>query len=224
MQGLVKMRVKICGIKNEKDLKTCENHETAFIGFINVERSMRFIDINKVSELKGKMKDPEKAVLVLEPKTTDEVIKKARKCGIKNVQLHSLTAEEISRINGINIIRAVGISKTVDERKIKEIKRFAGVCEYILFDSMVCGQSGGTGKQIPLELAEYAALLAKSINPDIKLILAGGINTERMKNEGKMIKKIFDYVDVNSGVEDFPGVKNKYKISEFMKTCSKVNQ
>jgi len=49
------------------------------------------------------------------------------------------------------------------------------------------------------------------------------MNTERMKNEGKMLKKIFDYVDVNSGVEDLPGVKNELKISEFMKTCNQVN-
>lgn len=223
MQGLVKMQVKICGITRLDDIETCEKHNPAFIGFINVKRSRRFVDIEKINELKEMMKNPKKAVLVLEPVNANEVMKKARKCGIKNVQLHSLSADEVSKINDINIIKAIGISK-IDDTKKEEIERFAGVCEYILFDSMVSGQSGGTGKQIPLELVEYAAIIAKSINPDIKLILAGGMNTERMKNEGKMIKKIFDYVDVNSGVEDLPGVKNELKVSEFMKTCSQVNR
>jgi len=222
MQGMVKMQVKICGITRLDDLKTCEKHHPAFIGFINVKRSRRFVDIEKINELKGMMKNPEKTVLVLEPVNAHEVMKKAQKCGIKNVQLHSLSADEVSKINDINIIKAIGIPK-IDDTKKEEIERFAGVCKCILFDFEVSGQSGGTGKQIPLEVAEHAARIAKSINPDIKLILAGGMNTERMKNEGKMLKKIFDYVDVNSGVEDLPGVKNELKISEFMKTCNQVN-
>lgn len=217
-----KMQVKMCGITRYDDLKTCEKHGAAFIGFINIKRSLRFVDIKKVNELTEKMEKPENAVLVLEPENRDEIIKKARKCGIKNVQLHSLSADEISKIEGIHIIRVIGISKTIDERKINEIERFAGVCKYLLFDSMIWGKTGGTSKQIPLEVAEHAALAAKSFNPDIQLILAGGMNTERMKNEGKMIKKIFNYVDVNSGVEDSPGIKNKLKISEFMKTYSQV--
>lgn len=216
------MQVKICGITTEKDIKTCENHETAFIGFINVKRSKRFIDIDKINELKRKMNSPEKAVLVLEPETADEVINETEKCSIKNVQLHSLSADEIAQIKDVNVIRAIGVPENLDEEKIMEIESFAKVCDYLLFDSVVRGQSGGTGKQIPLEIAEKAAEAAKTINPEIKLFLAGGMNTERMSKEGKEIIKIFDYVDVNSGVEDSPGIKNEYKINEFMETCSQV--
>jgi phosphoribosylanthranilate isomerase len=223
MQGWIKMQVKICGITNAEDLKTCENESTAFIGFINVKRSWRFIDTNKISELKGKMKNPEKAVLVLEPESADEIINKSEKCGIKNVQLHSLSAREIAEIKDVNVIRAIGIPENMNKEKMIEIENFARVCDYLLFDSQVRGQSGGTGKQIPLEIAEKAVETAKNINPEIKLFLAGGMNTERMKNEGKKIKNLFDYVDVNSGVEESPGIKNEYKIIEFMETCSQVN-
>ena len=213
------MNVKICGITNLDDLKTCEKHDPAFIGFINVKRSKRFIDIEEINELTNNMKNPENAVLVLEPLTVDEVLDKTEKCGIKNVQLHSLAPDEICQIKDINIIIAIGIPEKIDDSKIKEIEDFARVCEYLLFDFEVSGKSGGTGKQIPLEVAEYAAETAKIINPDVNLILAGGMNTERMKNEGKRIEKIFDYVDVNSGVEDCPGIKNKSKIKEFIMTC-----
>ena len=216
------MQVKICGITNDEDLKTCENHEPAFIGFINVERSKRFIDIDEISELKNKMKNPEKAVLVLEPANADEVVNKTEKSGIKNVQLHSLTDDEISKIKNITVIRAVGIPENLDEEKIMEIENFARVCDYLLFDSMVSGKSGGTGKQIPLPNAEKSAEIARTVNPDIKLVLAGGINTERINKEGKEIKKIFDYIDVNSGVEESPGIKDEYKINEIMESCSRV--
>ncbi len=213
------MQVKICGITRFSDLKTCEEFNPSFIGFINVERSKRFVEIEKINELKEMMKNPEKAVLVLEPETVIEVVDKAEECGVRNVQLHSLSPGEIANIEGFNVIKVIGIPEKINSSKILEIEEFSRVCEYLLFDSLVSGKSGGTGKQIPLEVAERAAETAKAINPNIKLFLAGGMDTERMNNEGKMIKKIFDYVDVNSGVEESPGIKNKSKIIEFMETC-----
>lgn len=168
------------------------------------------------------MENPENAVIVLEPQNADEVIEKTGKSGIKNVQLHSLSADEIVKLKDITIIRAIGIPERIDDAKIDEIEKFADVCEYILFDSLVNGKSGGTGKQIPLETAIKAAEIAKMRNLNIKLILAGGMNKERMNKEGKIIENIFDYIDVNSGVEDNPGIKSEIKISEFMKTCGMI--
>lgn len=213
------MKVKICGIKKYRDLKSSEKFNPAFIGFINIERSPRFIDTHKIKELKQSMEDFRKAVLIMEPKNPDEVIKKVEESGIKTVQLHSLFPEEISLINGVNIIKAVGIPPKIDVDKIKEIEQFSSVCNYLLFDSEISGKSGGTGRQIPIEIAAMCAEIAKLSNPNIKLILAGGMNKERIKNEGKVINRIFDYVDVNSGVEDRPGIKNTLKIKEFMEIC-----
>lgn len=216
------MKVKICGIKRSSDLKSLEKFDPPFIGFINIKRSKRFVDIEKIKELMDKIENPEKAVLVLEPKNAEEVLKKANECNIKNVQLHSLSANEISKIKKINVIRAIGIPEKIDNDKIEEIKEFSKFCNYLIFDSMISGKSGGTGKQIPLELAIEASRIAKMSNEDIKLILAGGMNTQRIENEGKIINEIFDYVDVNSGVEDSPGIKNTLKIKEFMETCKVI--
>jgi len=216
------VKFKICGITRHEDLHTCEKHDSALIGFINVKRSKRFLDIEKIRKLISSMNDEKKAVLVIEPENTKEAIIVAKKSGAKNVQLHSLSAEDIAELKGINIIKAIGIPEKIDTSKKEEIEKFANVCKYLLFDSMISGKSGGTGKQIPLEVAFEAARIAKKSNKDIKLILAGGINTERIKKEGKLIKDVFDYVDVNSGVEDSPGIKNRDKISEFVENCKVI--
>lgn len=216
------MKVKICGIMRSSDLKSLEKFDPHFIGFINIKRSKRFVDIAKINELMDKMENYEKAVLVLEPENAEEVLKKAKNCGIKNAQLHSLSASEIAKINDINIIRAIGIPEIMDADKKQEIEEYSKVCNYLLFDSEISGKSGGTGKQIPLERAIEAAQIAKRSNQNIKLILAGGMNTQRMEDEGKIIKENFDYVDVNSGVEDSPGIKNILKIEEFMETCKVI--
>ena len=216
------MEFKVCGITRPEDLQVCEREGPDFIGFINIERSKRFLDIDKIGELINSMKDPEKAVLVIEPETVEEAVSSVKKSGVKNIQLHSLQAEDITNLKEINVIRAIGIPEEISATKKEEIKSFSEVCNYLLFDSMVKGKSGGTGKQIPLEVAAEAVKIAKESNKDIKLFLAGGISAERIKNEGNLIKDIFDYVDVNSGVEDSPGIKNRDKIVEFVENCKVI--
>ncbi len=210
------MQFKICGITRLEDLQICEKSDPAFVGFINIKRSKRFIDIEKIRNFRDSMKNHGKAVLVIEPETVEEAIKAVEKSGIKTIQLHSLKPEDMANLKGTDVIRAIGIHEKIDASKREEIEKFAKTCNCLLFDSMISGKSGGTGKQIPLEIAVEAAEIAKTSNPNIKLFLAGGINTKRIKNEGKLIKDIFDYVDVNSGVEDSPGIKNRDKIMEFV--------
>ncbi len=217
------MKVKICGITRSEDLRPLNNLDPAFIGFINIRRSKRFIPGHKIRELMDEMENPEKSVLVLEPVNVDEVIKKAKKYDIKNVQLHSLSPEEISKIKGIKVIKAIGIPEKMDEIKVEEIGEFSKVCDYLLFDSVVSGKSGGTGKQIPIEVALKAAAISRMNNPRIKLFLAGGMDSKRIENEGEILKEVYDYVDVNSGVEDAPGIKNKHKIKEFMEKCMVIS-
>lgn len=216
------MEFKICGITRPEDVETCEKFDPAFIGFINVERSKRFLDIEKIKNLKSKMKNEYKAVLVIEPETVEEVTEKVETSGIKTIQLHSLSSKDVVKIKDINVIKVIGIPEKIDALQKEEIEKFAKICNYLLFDSVVSGKSGGTGKQIPLEVAVEAAEIAKKSNEDIKLFLAGGINVKRIKNEGALIKDVFNYVDVNSGVEDSPGIKNEDKISEFVYNCKVI--
>ncbi len=145
------MKVKICGITRKEDLKTLEEFDPAFIGFINIKRSLRYVNTDEINELKHSMINTDKSMLVIRSGNVEEVIKKAKQCDIKNVQLHSLSPEEISKINGINIIRAIGISENIDEVKSEEIKQFSRVCNYLLFDSMISGKSGGTLKLLKLQ-------------------------------------------------------------------------
>jgi len=73
------------------------------MGFINIKRSQRFQDIKKIRELVDSMKNKEKAVLVLEPETVEEAMDSIEKSGVKNIQLHSLQAEDINKLKEINM-------------------------------------------------------------------------------------------------------------------------
>lgn len=226
------MRIKICGITSKKDLEVCEEKGADLIGFINIERSKRMVEIEEIKTLLSFMKDRTKAVIVIEPFNMANAEEKIRKSGISNIQLHSLSPEEINELKekyygknaenktqispNLTITRAVGISKVIDRDKRREIENFADICDFLLFDYEIQGKTGGTGKQIPAKTAIKAAKIAKNRNKNVKLTLAGGMNTARIKNEGKQLEKVFDAFDINSGVEIKPGVKNIDKISELM--------
>ncbi|MDD3753507.1 MAG: phosphoribosylanthranilate isomerase [Methanobacterium sp.] len=226
------MRIKICGITSKKDLEVCEEKGADLIGFINIERSKRMVEIEEIKTLLSFMKDRTKAVIVIEPFNMANAEEKIRKSGITNIQLHSLSPEEINELKekyygknaenktqispNLTITRAVGISKVIDRDKRREIENFADICDFLLFDYEIQGKTGGTGKQIPAKTAIKAAKIAKNRNKNVKLTLAGGMNTARIKNEGKQLEKVFDAFDINSGVEIKPGVKNIDKISELM--------
>jgi phosphoribosylanthranilate isomerase len=217
------MKVKICGITNEEDVKTCERNGTELIGFINIPRSKRFIEVDDIQKLTASMQDKSRAVVVTETEDLVEVESLIESTGIQYLQFHSQSAAELKRFKENNpqvkVIRAVGISEVMGEEKSKEINDYASVCDYLLFDYEVAGKSGGTGKQIPLELAVKAAEAARK-NSHVGLFLAGGMDSHRMKSEGKILEDFFDYVDVNSGVENQPGEKDENKIIEFMKVMN----
>ncbi len=217
------MKVKICGITRAKDIKICEENNADLIGFINIRRSPRFVELDKINELTSKLKNKDKSVLVIEPDNLEEAEIALKKSNINIVQLHSLSIDDIKRLKEfksiqrqLKIIKVVGIPERITARKKIEIEDLSRVCDSILFDYENLGQSGGTGKQIPLKLVFEAAEIAKNVNYNIELFLAGGLNLKLIKNEGKVIAKLFDFIDVNSGVEDKPGFKNDTKIRELI--------
>ncbi|HSO25893.1 MAG TPA: phosphoribosylanthranilate isomerase [Methanobacteriaceae archaeon] len=233
------LMVKICGITRANDLKCVESQGSDYIGFINVKRSPRFCEIDKIKGLVGLLADKNRAVLVLEPENPSEAFNKIKSSEIFNIQLHSLDLSELrdlkNKINSlisnnseegyfkINIIRAIGLSDIIDESKKREIQSFSEICDALLFDYQMQGKSGGTGKQIPLDLAIKASKIARNTNRNIKIFLAGGMDRNRMKTEGKIISKFFDVVDFNSSLEDAPGIKNKEKIKKLMNLLKEFN-
>jgi len=230
------MKVKICGITRYEDVSKCEELGANLIGFINIERSKRHVNIKEIIKLVSTMKNKHRAVLVLEPDNPEEVVMKMKKTGIRTVQLHSLSYNEIKYLRWIEgfqrnpferrlkVIRAVGLSEESLEGeefrfsnvKKEEIEGFAKTSDSLLFDYQVEGKSGGTGRQIPIKMVLEAIKIAKSVNSTVGIFLAGGMNSERILNEKHVLEKILDYVDVNSGVEEAPGIKNPGLVYELM--------
>jgi phosphoribosylanthranilate isomerase len=232
------MKIKVCGITRSEDLTRCEESGAELMGFINIDRSKRNLSLKEIKNLRSGMKNKEKAVIVLEPADIEEVVMKMKKTGVRNVQLHSLTPNQIKYLRWIEkyernpfeahlkIFRAVGLSSDSTElkdgetvltpEKKREIEEFARCCDALVLDYQMNGKSGGTGKQIPMKIALEAVETAKNADNNVEIFLAGGINTAIIKNRKEILEKVFDYVDVNSGVEDAPGIKNSQQLEELL--------
>lgn len=119
------MKVKICGITRPEDVQICEEIRPEFIGFINIKRSVRYLNLDKIRQLIEPMKDKNRAVLVIEPKNIDETIKTIEYSKINTIQLHSLQKDDIKKLKSQNILKKpVRIIKTIGiPEKFNQIKK-----------------------------------------------------------------------------------------------------
>ena len=130
----------------------------------------------------------------------------ATHCGLTGVQLHGDEAPELSRAlleKGYKVIRAFRVQ---DARSLAKIKKHPA--SVYLLDTFVNGQAGGTGKTFDWSLAA-------GLSGDTPIMLAGGL---RPDNVSKAIRVARPWgVDVSSGVERQPGIKDHEKIKNFIK-------
>lgn len=219
------IKVKVCGITNEKEMKKIEKLNVDRIGFINIERSKRNITLKELEYLGKKLSNKRLATLVLEPDDAYNTIMKVDRTQIFNIQLHSLKTFDIRYIhwlnqyhncNRLNTTKVIGLQDKINQAKIEEIKQYCLYNDNILFDYVKDGMTGGTNKQIPIETAIQASKVVKSKYKNTEVTLAGGLNLEYLESIQDNLK-YFDRIDLNSGVEDKPGRKNIGKIKKILK-------
>lgn len=197
-------KVKICGITNLEDALYASKLGASFIGFIFYHTSPRFVTYEKASIIISSLPHNVIPVGVFVNPTQEEITSAIKQTGIKAAQIHGTA--NFDRLKKLDIIRirAYGINDSFDFDSISE-----NDCDYFLLDSSIKGQYGGTGKTF-----NWINIPA-SINRD-KIILAGGLNPYNIGSAIKTVKPAI--VDVSSGVESSPGIKNNTKLKEFFKS------
>lgn len=204
------LRVKICGMTREVDVSFAILAGADAVGFIvGFPTSPRNISMEKAATLAKGVPPFVDAVLV----TTPEVVK--ANPGLAGGKFDALQLygdvpdpDEMRRLSGARLIRAYAVKQDVDVgAALAAVKGF----DAILTDTYVEGQVGGTG--VPANWA-VCRKLKYSVAPT-RFILSGGLNST---NVGAAIKMVRPFaVDVSSGVESVPGIKDPGKVMEFIK-------
>ena len=199
--------VKICGITREEDGTLAAELGADMLGFV-FSTTKRLTTENFVRSFAEKIRaahTPEKAPLLVgvitDPNSEEgkTAIRLAQDGILDAVQFHGIAPSAAD--TRIAHYCAARVSEPADFEQVAALRKNGE--PRILLDAKVEGIPGGTGKTIPESLLREKA-------GDLPLWLAGGINPE---NAATLINKFQpELIDVSSGVEDAPGIKNHEKM------------
>ncbi len=178
-------KVKICGLKNQTDIKCINTLSPDFAGFVMFfEKSHRNISVQTAQELLALLDKNIKSVAVT-VSPTEEQLEQIYNLGFDYVQIHGNITDEVLKNSKTPIIRAINVSGTDSLTDLDNYKNVKG----ILFDSAVPGSGQGFDW----------TLLKKLPKTDKMLFLAGGLTAD---NVAKAVAQLRPFaVDVSSGVE-----------------------
>lgn len=200
-------KVKICGLTSLHDARFVSGALVHYMGFIFYDKSPRYIEPAKAGAIINWIEGPE-CVGVFVNQPLDDVNMIARQTGIDMIQLHGNEPAEYCDLVEKPIIKAIHISEDTDADKLSEqIEEYRSHVDYLLFDTRVDGQWGGTGQSFDWEIL-------KEISGDIPFFLSGGLTPDNIRGACKTVHPFA--VDLSSGVESEPGVKSFDKVEAFM--------
>lgn len=211
------MKVKICGIKTEHDLKVAIKAGADAVGFITdvPVDSPRKITLAEASRLISKVPVFVSSVLVIMPENAQQAVRMIRAARPAAVQIHNalpLSELVLIRETGVKLIKTIPVTKNADaEMLINQAKELSGVADAILLDTALDGKTGGTGMPHNWEVSSKFVL-----NAEMPVILAGGLKPENVKEAVNCVRP--HAVDTASGVET-GGKKDETKVLDFMKNA-----
>lgn len=201
--------VKICGITRLEDALLVQRFGAFAVGFVFHRRSPRFIQPERAGEISRLLGPSIARVGVFVDEDYASVLDTVRTAGLTAVQLHGgEDAGYIRALRGIQVIKAFRVGADFDPGLLGEFP-----ADYFLLDTYVEGSHGGTGKTFDWALAAPCAAYGR-------IILAGGL---RPGNVGEAIRKARPWgVDVSSGVERGPGIKDENTMSALFEATGRI--
>jgi len=211
------VRVKICGITREEDLAVAVAAGADAVGFlVGVSSSPRNLTLERAERLLRQVPIFVDSVVVTAPQNINGLAEICEKLKPNAIQIHgkkSYSASELrEQIKDSRLIKTVYVTAVLNETAIEELKAF----DAVLLDSFTKGQYGGTGRVHDWNLSRQ---IREAVDP-LPLILAGGLKPENVK---EAILTVQPYaVDVASGVELQPAVKDHEKIRAFVENAKET--
>jgi phosphoribosylanthranilate isomerase len=203
-------RVKICGITRLEDAELAASLGAWALGFILWPGSSRYVEEAVAAGIARRVRRQAELVGVFVNPTLDEIAHAVDAIGLTHVQLHGEEgpsfATETARRTGAKVIKAASVAGLAD---LQSLERFH--TDLHLLDASVKGARGGTGQSWDWSLAAQR-------RSKVPMVLSGGLTPE---NVAEGIAAVHPYaVDVASGVEAEPGIKDPAKLEAFFAVAS----
>jgi phosphoribosylanthranilate isomerase len=211
------VRVKICGLKSREDLQASVDSGADAVGVVVYSpRSPRNLSLEEAGRILSAVPPFVSSVLVSATTSPDAIVRATERLNPSAVQLHGITqpsaVKHVASTLKSQVIGVLAWNPSQKEEELKEkAKKLAEVASAVLFDSTTAEGYGGTGCPVSWKVAR---MVGEAVRPK-PFILAGGLTAGNVQ---EAIAAVQPYaVDVSSGVESSPGVKDYSQIQAFIR-------
>ncbi|WP_205697779.1 phosphoribosylanthranilate isomerase [Conexibacter sp. SYSU D00693] len=198
-------RIKFCGLTRLDDAQHAVDAGAWAIGLIFWPASKRAVALDEAERIGRALRRKVELVGVFVDQPLDEVVAIAEAVGLTMVQLHGdegpRYADEVARRTGTKVLKAARVQTRGD---VDRLAAFS--VAYHLVDAHDPALPGGTGHTF-----DWSVLRGR--RSDVPLVLSGGLTPENVAEAIRAVKPFA--VDVASGVESAPGVKDHAKLDAF---------
>ena len=204
--------VKICGLSDSATLEAALNGGASHIGLVHYEPSPRHVALNQAASLRQQAGQRARVVLLLVSPQPALLARAYEAVQPDVIQFHgSETPDYLAKVRQhlpVEVWKAVGVR---DAASLADAQRFRGAADRLLYDAPARALPGGTGTRFDWSLlAGHDAGMAWG--------LAGGLTPETV---GEAIRETgAPLIDVSSGIESAPGIKDMDKIAAFLKAAA----
>jgi phosphoribosylanthranilate isomerase len=199
------VKVKVCGMTSLKDALVAVEEGADAVGFIFYKKSPRSVTMKIVREIVLELPPFVDTVGVFVDESAVQINKIADYCNLDIIQLHGDESPTFCKRIRRKVIKAFRVK---DMQSVKKISSFQ--VSGFLLDTFSENLHGGTGKVFDWNLV----LPAKKFGP---VIMAGGLTPNNVQ---QAVRQVRPYgVDVCSGVESEPGIKDHKKVRAFLKNA-----
>ena len=202
------LKIKVCGMRTPENISGVAFAFPDYLGFIFYPKSKRFVGFEPLSDVLSIIPDSVKKVGVFVDEAPEKVFEIYRNWNLNVIQLHgNETPEYCQQIqdSGITVFKAFSVD---DQFDFEILNAYSGVCDYFLFDTK--GRlPGGSGKKFNWQLLE-------NYKCDVPFFLSGGIGPEDIDTIRQFSHPKLFGIDINSGFEISPGLKDVEKVKNFI--------
>jgi phosphoribosylanthranilate isomerase len=206
-------KVKVCGITRLEDAELAIGHGAWALGFILWPPSKRHVAPAVAAGITRQVRRKVETVGVFVNQPLDEIADAVDILGLSHVQLHGDEGPSfctaVAQRTGAKVIKALRIGHAAD---IRDSERFH--TDFHLLDTAKAGAYGGTGET-------WDWTLLKQRRSKVPLLLSGGLTSENVAEAIATVKPWG--VDVASGVEASPGIKDPAKLEAFLRAVEAVH-
>lgn len=204
------IRLKVCGLTSIVDAEFADRYGADYLGFIFYPKSPRYLPLETFRAMEPRLPDRKKVAVSVEPALAS--LAEMDAAGFDYFQIHFRHDLPIETVAGWS--KAVGADRLWLAPKLPPAVGVAPellpLAKFFLFDSFHLEKFGGTG-----ETGDWTKFSHhQQTHANKTWILSGGLNPE---NIGEALRQSgARFVDVNSGVESAPGVKEEAKLKRFV--------